>query len=100
MPHDRFIDVTRTSGDDFEAAYGALFPRAAKIAYGLLRNRVAAEDVAAEALARAYADWSRIASLSYRDGWVLRVATNLAIDAARRRRLRVYATSVVADTVC
>ncbi len=78
-----------TSADaEFEAAYRQLFPRAARLAYRLLGDRSAAEDVAAEALARAYARWPKISALPYRDGWVLRVATNLAIDAARRRRPR------------
>jgi RNA polymerase sigma factor (sigma-70 family) len=71
--------------ESFEAAYRELFPRAAKVAYRLLGDVTAAEDVAAEALARAYAHWPRIESLPYRDGWVLRVASNLAIDASRRR---------------
>lgn len=44
----------------------------------------APEDVAAEACARAYLRWSRIAGLPWRDAWVLRVATNLALDAVRR----------------
>ena len=65
--------------------YLELFPRAATLAYRLLGNRAAAEDVASEALARAYARWHKIANLPYRDGWILRVATNLAIDTARRR---------------
>jgi RNA polymerase sigma factor (sigma-70 family) len=74
------------SGDAaFDEAYGPLFRRAATLAYRLLGERAAAEDVAAEALARAYARWSRLEGLAYRDAWVLRVATNLAIDAARRR---------------
>lgn len=63
--------------DDFESAYRDLFPRAAMVAYRLLGDKTAAEDVAAEALARAYARWGRIAGLAHRDGWVLRVATNL-----------------------
>lgn len=71
--------------DAFEVAYRQLFPRAATVAYRLLGDRTAAEDVAAETMARAYAHWSRIRTLPYRDGWVLRVASNLAIDAARRR---------------
>ncbi len=75
--------------DDFETAYRHLFPRAAVVAYRLLGDKAAAEDIAAEALARAYAHWSRIAYLPHRDGWVLRVATNLAIDAARHRPRRV-----------
>jgi RNA polymerase sigma factor (sigma-70 family) len=78
--------AARAKGDEsFEAAYRELFPRAAKVAYRLLGDATGAEDVAAEALARAYAHWPRIESLPYRDGWVLRVASNLAIDASRRR---------------
>jgi RNA polymerase sigma factor (sigma-70 family) len=70
---------------DFEEAYRRLFPRAATLAYRLLGERTVAEDVAAETLARTYAHWGKVSSLPYRDGWVLRVATNLAIDVARRR---------------
>jgi RNA polymerase sigma-70 factor, ECF subfamily len=69
----------------FEAVYEELFSRAATLAFRLLGNRAAAEDVAAEALARTYAHWRRVSTLPYRDGWVLRVATNLAIDVARRQ---------------
>ena len=73
-------------GDDsFEAAFDELFPRAVRLANKLLRDRAAAEDVAAEALARTYARWSKVSVLPYRDGWVLKVATNLAIDRLRRR---------------
>jgi len=73
-------------GDDgFEEVYRRLFPRAATLAYRLLDDRTAAEDVAAEALARTYAHWRKVSGLAYLDGWVLRVATNLAIDVARRR---------------
>jgi len=74
-------------GDDgsFESAFDALFPRAVRLAHRLLWDRAAAEDVAAEALARAYARWSKVGGLPYRDGWVLKVATNLAIDRLRRR---------------
>src|SRR5436305_330370 len=75
---------TAARNEEFEAVYLELFPRAATLAYRLLGNTAAAEDVAAEALARAYARWHKIAKLPYRDGWILRVATNLAIDATRR----------------
>jgi RNA polymerase sigma factor (sigma-70 family) len=76
-------------GEDngFEAVYRELFPRAATLAYRLLGERAAAEDVAAEALARTFAHWPKVSKLPHRDGWVLRVATNLAIDATRRRRV-------------
>lgn len=71
--------------DGFDEAFDELFPRAVRLATRLLGDRSAAEDVAAEALARAYARWSKVAGLPYRDGWVLKVATNLAIDRLRRR---------------
>ena len=69
----------------FEAAFDELFPRAVRLAHRLLGDRAAAEDVAAEALARAYARWPKVSGLPYRDGWVLKVATNLSIDRLRRR---------------
>ncbi len=71
----------------FEAAFDELFPRAVRLANRLLGDRAAAEDVAAEALARTYARWPKVSGLPYRDGWVLKVATNLAIDRLRRRPL-------------
>ena len=78
------LRVERDEG--FEAAFDALFPRAHRLAYRILGDDAAAEDVAAEALARTFARWSHVKDLPYRDGWVLRVATNLAIDATRKRR--------------
>ena len=48
----------------------------------------AAEDVAAEAMVRTYARWDQVRGLPYRDAWVLRVTTNLALDALRRRQPR------------
>ena len=80
--------------EEFEAAYRELFPRAATLAWRLLGNRTAAEDVAAEALARTYAHWHKVRNLPHRDGWVLRVATNLAIDTARKRPVVVERPSI------
>ena len=74
----------------FEAAFDELFPRAVRLANRLLGDRAAAEDVAAEALARAYARWPKVGGLPYRDGWVLKVATNLSIDRLRRRPPEVW----------
>lgn len=61
-----------------------MFPRAFRLARRILGDPAAAEDVAAEALARAYARWPKVSVLPYRDGWVLRVAANLSIDRLRR----------------
>ena len=78
--------AARSDPDDgFEEAVDELFPRAVRLATRLLGDRAAAEDVAAEAMARAYARWPKVSALPYRDGWLLKVATNLAIDRLRRR---------------
>src|SRR5215211_798270 len=73
--------------ETFEAAFKELFVPAYRVARRILGDPAAAEDIAAEALSRAYADWGRVSQLPYRDAWVLRVATNLALNATRRRRL-------------
>src|SRR5205823_2339826 len=57
-----------------------------RVAIRVVGNAAEAEDVAAEALSRAFARWDKVESLSYLDAWVLRVAANLAIDVTRRRR--------------
>ena len=77
--------------DGFEAAFDELYPRAFRLARRMLGDTAAAEDVAAEALARAYARWPKVSALPYRDGWLLRVAANLAIDRMRRRPVEVLA---------
>jgi len=68
---------------DFEERYEAMRRSADRVAYRLLGERTAAEDVAAEALARAYARWSSVSS--HAEAWVVTVATNLALDVGRRR---------------
>lgn len=88
---------TGPGGDEgFEEAFDDLFPRAVRLAHRLLGDKAAAEDVAAEAMARAYARWPKVSRLPYRDGWLLRVTTNLAIDRLRRRRPEVWAAPAAA----
>src|SRR5438105_10692468 len=83
--------------DSFEEAFDHLFARAERVAFRLLGNAAAAEDVAAETLMRTFADWPRVRNLEYRDAWVLRVATNLAIDACRRRKLPVQLAAAASE---
>jgi RNA polymerase sigma-70 factor (ECF subfamily) len=71
--------------DDFEVVFDELFPRAFRLARHIVGDAALAEDVAAEALARAYARWPKVSRLPWRDAWVLRVAANLSIDHVRRR---------------
>jgi RNA polymerase sigma-70 factor, ECF subfamily len=42
---------------------------------------VEADDLAAEALARAYVRWDKLASAAYRRAWVFKVVANLALSA-------------------
>lgn len=71
--------------EGFDEAFDALFGRAYRVARRILGDEAAAEDVAAEAMARAYAHWGKIALQPWREGWVVRVASNLALDAVKKR---------------
>lgn len=81
---------SRTSGNssdaEFDAVFRSLFTQAYRVARRIVGDPASAEDVAAEALSRAYANWEKIAALQYRDAWVMRVTTNLALNAVRPRR--------------
>src|SRR5690348_5399946 len=71
--------------DQFETFAAGVLPKLLRLAGRVGATGPDAEDLAAEALARAYAAWSRVGPLPFRDGWVLRTAANLACDQARRR---------------
>lgn len=75
---------TRESEAGFEAAFRELYPRAFGLALRMLGNRAVAEDLAAETMARAFAQWGRL-DPDRRVGWVLRVTSNQAIDLLRKK---------------
>jgi RNA polymerase sigma-70 factor (ECF subfamily) len=68
--------------DDF---YLREFPRMVAVAYGLSGSRWAAEELAQEALLRAYKSWSKIATYDKPGAWLRRVTINLATSHVRRR---------------
>ncbi len=68
----------------FDERFDALSTIAYRVAFRLLGNRGEAEEVAQEALVRAYARWRSVAA--HDEPWVARVAINLAISRTRRRR--------------
>ncbi|HVE64285.1 MAG TPA: sigma-70 family RNA polymerase sigma factor [Mycobacteriales bacterium] len=80
------VDDVGKLTSSFEEAYVELFRCAMRIGYRISGDAALAEDLAAEALARAYSQWPRVSALPHRDAWVMRTASNLAIDAVRRRR--------------
>jgi RNA polymerase sigma factor (sigma-70 family) len=70
------------TGQPYEACFRDLFAISYRVSYRILGDRSQAEDVAAEACARAYARWQTVSP--HAEPWVARVAGNLALDEVRR----------------
>ena len=73
----------------FDAFFEQMYPRALRAARRLLGDIGAAEEASADAFAAAYASWSKISTLTYRDAWVMRVTMNRALGHLRRRRVTI-----------
>jgi RNA polymerase sigma factor (sigma-70 family) len=69
---------------EFREAFPLLHVRAYQAAFRLLGDQAAAEDVAQEALTRAYVHWPRLDER--REGWVVTTAVNIVLDGFRRDR--------------
>ena len=74
------IESSAISVDD---RFDDCFLVAYQSAYRVLGNRSDAEDIAQEAMTRAYTKWRKVRE--YAEPWLSRVATNLALDVVRRR---------------
>jgi RNA polymerase sigma-70 factor (ECF subfamily) len=83
--------------EGFDEAFSVLFPMAYRVALRILGNAAEAEEAAAEAMARTLVRWRTVRAVPYRDAWVARVTTNLAIDTARRRKRVPIALEGIAD---
>ncbi|MCY0541583.1 hypothetical protein OVW21_26515, partial [Klebsiella pneumoniae] len=64
---------------DFREVFESLFVAGYQVAIRILGDAAEAEDIAAEAAARAHDRWRRVGGMPSPTGWVVRVATNLAI---------------------
>ena len=73
----------RASADGFEDQFPELLALAYRVAYRILGDRDEANDIAAEALSRAYARWGSVAD--HAQPWVVTVAGRAALDLVRRR---------------
>jgi RNA polymerase sigma-70 factor (ECF subfamily) len=76
---------------EFEARLKECGPLAYRVARGVLRNDADAEDVAQEALLRAYRRFERLRDPLRFRAWLVRIVFRLALDrarSARRRELR------------
>jgi RNA polymerase sigma-70 factor (ECF subfamily) len=80
------MGAREVAGEDFDRFFSRTLPRLERLATRILGPDPAAEDIAVEALARAYAHWESLCRMDKPEAWVFRVATNLALDLIRRRR--------------
>jgi RNA polymerase sigma-70 factor (ECF subfamily) len=81
--------VPDSSGDDaFREFYERLQTRAVAVARRLVGNPAIAEDLAAEAFARAYSRWPTVRTHPNPEAWLLRVVGNLAVDHVRHEARR------------
>jgi RNA polymerase sigma factor (sigma-70 family) len=76
------MDAVAQPPPSFDERFVALASLSYRVAFRLVGDRVEAEDLAQEALARAYASWRKVAT--YDEAWVVRVTTNLAISRWRK----------------
>lgn len=80
---------------DFDSEFGQRLAESStlafRVAYGVLRQREDAEEVAQEAFARAYVEFEALRERERFRGWLVRITWRLAIDrqrAVRRRERR------------
>src|SRR5712664_1818402 len=73
---------------EFEARLAECGPLAYRVARGVLRNSADAEDVAQEALLRAYRRFDRLRDRNRFRAWLIRISFRLAIDRLRSAKRR------------
>jgi RNA polymerase sigma-70 factor (ECF subfamily) len=71
---------------EFEERLAECGPLAYRVARGILRNTADAEDVAQEALLRAYRYFDRLRDRNRFRAWLVRIAFRLALDRLRSRK--------------
>ena len=73
---------------EFEERLAECGPLAYRVARGVLRNTADAEDVAQEALLRAYRSFDRLRDRNRFRGWLIRIAFRIALDRLRSAKRR------------
>jgi RNA polymerase sigma-70 factor (ECF subfamily) len=95
-------DGARSLDAEFEERLGDSSALAFRVAYGVLRRKEDAEDVAQEALARAFRNMANLRDRAAFRAWLVRIVWRLALDhrradKRRERREQAVATDPVAD---
>lgn len=70
--------------EDFDRFYLREFPAMVALAFSVSGSRLAAEDMAQEALTRAYRRWETVGRYDKPGAWLRRVTINLALSARRK----------------
>lgn len=98
---DRGLVLAYQSGDPlaFPAIYERYRPTARRVAHGIIGNREEAEELAQEAMLRVYQALSRFEGDYNLQSWVIRIASNVALDAARARSRRPLRADAVLEDV-
>jgi RNA polymerase sigma-70 factor (ECF subfamily) len=73
---------------EFEERLAECGPLAFRVAYGVLRHAADAEDVAQEALLKAYRNFGRLREPARFRGWLVRIAFRMALDRWRSVKRR------------
>lgn len=89
--------MTTVRDPEFDRLFGDLYPVARRLAQRIAGDPAVSEDLAAEAFVRLFSRWNRLRDEPGREGWVLRVTANLAIDHARRRPLQLPAPATAGE---
>lgn len=82
--------VTEDLASEFERLLTESSSLAVRVAYGVLRQREDAEDVAQDAFIKAYRNFGRIRSRESFRAWLVRITWRLAIDRQRANQRRAH----------
>jgi RNA polymerase sigma-70 factor, ECF subfamily len=88
------------SRQEFEALLAEAAPLAFRVARGILRNSADAEDIAQEALIRAYRRFDRLRDRQRFRGWLVRIAFRLSLDRLRSAKRRETRETLWSQTAC
>lgn len=80
----------------FDAFYRLEFPRMVDLAYALSGSRLAAEDLAQDAMLAAHGNWDRVGGMDRPGAWVRRVVINKSASLYQRRRAELKALTRLA----
>src|SRR6266568_7202168 len=93
VTHDEEDELAREAAQadtrrEFEERLAECGPLAYRVARGVLRNTADAEDIAQEALLRAYSKFDRLRDRNRFRAWLVRIAFRLALDRLRSSKRR------------